>query len=274
MRNIYEWLGVALKHIRYQPDHDAAYQELKGHFEDHCEFLEGQGIPHETAEKQALEAMGDASETGRMMASVYRPALTFFWRLSRVLVVCLMIAVVIAGLRWGQRQSLSFFRDPEGFILNTMTVFQDGSLSINKEGHCYKAAKLGEFTFEITKAVAGSVTDPEHLNEDQHYIFLVIRAKGPMALDSLPNIGLYMTAVDDKGVKYSYPWPDYTDPFINVDKISNYAADDKELKQLKRLGSGYYLAWLGPTAPDVQWIDLYYDHWDSSFSLHVEFDDR
>ena len=58
MNSIYEWLDKACKPLRYKPDHEAAYKELKDHYEDHRLYLLDQGAYPGVAERQALEAMG------------------------------------------------------------------------------------------------------------------------------------------------------------------------------------------------------------------------
>ena len=94
MNNIYTWLEEACRPIRYGPDRDAAYRELKDHFQDHYEYLKDRGMLHNDAQEKALEALGDPAETRKLLAAAYHPVLTLLWRISRVLLICLAAAIV------------------------------------------------------------------------------------------------------------------------------------------------------------------------------------
>ena len=129
MNNIYVWLEEVCRPLKYKPDHDAAYKELKDHYQDHLDYLKKQGVRPNAAELQALEAMGDASEMRRLMAASYRPLLTLLWRISRVVLVLVTVAVILSGIwaviRQGEGWSLKrLFDDPAESILNTMAFYK------------------------------------------------------------------------------------------------------------------------------------------------------
>ena len=39
MNNIYVWLEEVCRPLKYKPDHDAAYKELKDHYQDHLDNI-------------------------------------------------------------------------------------------------------------------------------------------------------------------------------------------------------------------------------------------
>ena len=124
VRSIAEWTMQATEHIRYQPDRDAVAEELKASYEDHRDALIESGEATDRASFLALQAMGDPAETGRMLRSVYHPLITFLWRVSRVVLVCLLIAAAIAVIPWVRNQDWSLMKDPEEALLNTMAFYR------------------------------------------------------------------------------------------------------------------------------------------------------
>lgn len=268
MKNIYMWLEEACRPIRYGPDRDAAYRELKDHFQDHCEYIEAQGVLHDVAEKQALEAMGDPAETGRMLAAAYHPALTLLWRISRVLLICLVIAVVIAGavrIYKGRPQELPLGKDPEEEILNSMSFYREKDPDVRMiEGRSYHKAALGEYSFTITKALKCQWQISDDPEDIYHFIVLVLKAKGPVELDMPLDIRSYVSAEDDKGNVY-YNILDKTSEQQHSSRLTMNA-------YFKQWSNSYYLVDIGDTEPGLQWIDLIYDHLGQHFSLRVMFD--
>lgn len=265
MNNIYVWLEEVCRPLKYKPDHDAAYKELKDHYQDHLDYLKEQGVRPNAAELQALEAMGDASEIRRLMAAAYRPMLTFFWRISRVVLVVTAVFAVFAGLRWIGDRDWSYLKEPEERILSGMAFFREPDPDTPIiEGNCSDTAKIGDYKITVTKALKCQIkveTDP---NTADHFIVLILRAKGPVALAAPPDLHFYVTAKDDKGNFYDSVWASGGGkyPERNVNMNVSYSKN----------GIGYYFAWLGGTDPDLKWIDLTYEHLGKSFTLRVSFD--
>ncbi|MBR5730962.1 MAG: hypothetical protein IKX89_03315 [Firmicutes bacterium] len=267
MNNIYLWLEEVCSPIRYKPDHDAAYKELKDHYQDHLDYLKEQGVRPNAAELEALDAMGDASEMRRMMAAAYRPALTLLWRISRVVLVVIAVFAVVAGLRWIGGQDWSYLRDPEEAILSGMAFYREpGPDTSITEGYCSDAAKLGDYKITVTRALKCRnrvETDPVTVD---HFIVLILKAKGPVTLGAPPDLQFYVTAKDDKGSFYDSAWKkvggQHPERYVSM---SGGSAKNG-------IGYYYYHAWLSGTDPDLEWIDLTYDHLGKSFTLRVSFD--
>ena len=62
MVNFDDWCYHAVAHIRFKPDRQMVFDELKAHLEDSSDHFLSQGYPEETAQRLAMEAMGDPEE--------------------------------------------------------------------------------------------------------------------------------------------------------------------------------------------------------------------
>ena len=266
MNTIYEWLEEACKPLRYKPDREAAYRELKNHYDDHKEYLTDGGTGPAAAEWTALKAMGDPADTARMLSAAYRPMLTFLWRLSRVVLIILVITAIIAGVFGGSHYSQwTFSSAPEEAILNSMAFYTNRDENTRlTPGFCTDTVTLGEYKFSVTKALkctAKDLYEPERYN---HFAVIILKAAGPVWLDASREICAYMSARDDSG-----------DSYINNWERIIYSADEKVLTMQtrpKNWGFGYYSIFVSNTDPDIQWLDLSYDHRGDSFSLRIVFD--
>ena len=69
------WCIHAVQKIKYPPDREKVYLELRQHLDDRCEDFLAQGMDADTAAKKACEVMGDPYEIADYLAAIYRP----FW---------------------------------------------------------------------------------------------------------------------------------------------------------------------------------------------------
>ena len=69
--------------IRFKPDRDAVYRELKDHLEDHYEDLLSQGFSPDKAQRLALEAMGAPEEIAPQLGAIHKPWLGYLYRVVK-----------------------------------------------------------------------------------------------------------------------------------------------------------------------------------------------
>ena len=270
MNSIYEWLDKACRPLRYKPDREAAYKELKDHYEDHRLYLMDQGAYPAVAERQALEAMGDPAETGRMLSAAYHPVRTFLWRLSRW--VLIMLAIVIAGacVRGFIRNpggDWNIFKDPSTDILRTMEQrwAEDPNVTVT-EGRCDGTAEIGDYRFTVIRALSVCAKDREYLGQVSNSVVLVLKAKGPLTLGQPEDIKYRLSASDDGLTLYNNVWSlagEVTEGQAYVDPEYCYSSP----------GCHYFRVIIGDTAPDVKWMDLNYYHRQNKASLRVVFNE-
>lgn len=77
-------------------------RELSDHMADHVEMLEQRGLDEETAQEQAVNAMGDPEEVGRELAKAYSP----FWYWVLQAANLLLTLVVLFAMVWGITEPL------------------------------------------------------------------------------------------------------------------------------------------------------------------------
>lgn len=83
MMNFDDWCDHAVAEIRFKPDREAVFRELKDHMEDHYEYLLSCGYAPEDAKRLALEAMGDPEQIAPQLGAIHKPWLGYIYRVVR-----------------------------------------------------------------------------------------------------------------------------------------------------------------------------------------------
>jgi len=122
MRNddrIRSYLQSVLGQIRWKKARPAVEKELEGHLEEHIQTAMEKGLSEESAVSEAVQAMGDPTDTGRRLDRLHRP---------RVDVVAWIatLSVLISAYHMPPRES-GFFWDfrPIGVIVFIACAFID-----------------------------------------------------------------------------------------------------------------------------------------------------
>ena len=110
-----EYIRMLLEQVRFQKAHKAIGDEIRSHIEDQIEKNVSEGMEQETAERKAVEDMGDPVEAGIRLDKVHRPQIAW-----GVIVVALLIGVIgiivqkiIANDRLLDKSLVSFSSSPE-----------------------------------------------------------------------------------------------------------------------------------------------------------------
>ena len=72
-----EYIKLLLEQVRFQKAHKTIADEIRAHIEDQIEANISEGMDKDTAEKQAVEDMGDPIEAGIALDRVHRPKLAW-----------------------------------------------------------------------------------------------------------------------------------------------------------------------------------------------------
>lgn len=84
-----EYIKKLLEQVRFEKAHKAIGDEIRAHIENQIEANVLDGMDKETAEKKAVEDMGDPVETGIALDKVHRPQMAW-----GVVIVALFVAIV------------------------------------------------------------------------------------------------------------------------------------------------------------------------------------
>lgn len=89
------WCGIAVHKIRYGPDQDAVYAELRQHLDERRDSFLAKGMTEEEAVEKTLEVMGSPDELSVILGQIHRPYWGFAYSISKVLAIILVIAVLV-----------------------------------------------------------------------------------------------------------------------------------------------------------------------------------
>lgn len=109
-----QWLDETLSHVRFRPDHPAIKRELTDHIQDRSDDFVSRGLSRGEADDRTLAAMGDPAEVGRLLDAAHKPLLGWLWKVSRWLVV-LMLVVTVGILVFGGSGAFSEWTGPTRF---------------------------------------------------------------------------------------------------------------------------------------------------------------
>ena len=94
--DINKWLELAGSYIPFRKEREAVQAEILDHFCDRADALVSTGMEWSEAKKRALAALGDPDETGKLLREVHKPWLTRALRITRILLVVLLLAAFIS----------------------------------------------------------------------------------------------------------------------------------------------------------------------------------
>ena len=89
-----EYIRKLLEQIRFEKAHKAIGDEIRSHIEDQIEYNISDGMDKDTAEKKAVEDMGDPVEAGISLDRVHRPQIAW-----GVVVVAILVGIIGAAIR-------------------------------------------------------------------------------------------------------------------------------------------------------------------------------
>ena len=116
-----EYIKILLEQVRFEKAHKAIGDEIRAHIEDQAEANISEGMDKETAEKKAVEDMGDPVETGIALDKVHRPQLAWEFVVATLAVTVFSIILHIfmtKQLNWGLAFQIS-----KGHIVQEGTMF-------------------------------------------------------------------------------------------------------------------------------------------------------
>ena len=259
MKDIRRWTEQAVAGIRAADEREAAKEELLAHFEDHRDALMERGMPKSRAEAEALQAMGDAEETGLLLKQAHSPWPHWLWRASRWMLAIAAIVLVFVFISELQEPVHRYFNTQN--LEDTLAWFDEEDPSRTKrELPCSAEAKAGEYTLSIRRA---QMVKLEGTSGGTFYsLNVILAAKGPVTLGPPEVLAHYMEAEDSSGAKLInlFRMPDIEDPapYMNAALIG------------RKWRTHYFAVHCYHFDPDAEWMDLTYDRDGISFSMRID----
>ena len=259
------WCETAVSGIRFKPDRAQVYAELYAHLVDRCAAMTEAGVPEDEAVRQALAAMGSASEVAEQLEQIHRPFWGYMLRLARWL---LLIAAVLAAfivLPWLRGLALV----TPGDLAATLPVY--GNAEGYDSGHAkhiwdVKAAARDAsdgYRFTLTRADGWLSYHAEALGEteaDSVELTVEFFSLRPWARYSYVQHEFY--AVDSLGNRYEA----YNDAYLDGSEPSLLwaAARNTGVFTVTRICS-----LMGYCSQGAEWIELRYDRAGRDVRLRV-----
>lgn len=217
--NINEWLKLTTQYIPSRKERAAVRKELLDHYTDRFEAFRSTGMRYEDATRQAVAAMGDPDDTGRLLRRIHKPWLTWALRFTRIaLVLLVLFALGFFGTvrdaikaRLEDRQ----LRDPT--CIHSDFDFSDGAegtVSVVSYGTAEGRGWFGRYPITVSDAwvrwLRYRIDDPYPIpkvsstyNEDQCAVFLDIQA--PFWIDpDVQTILEHLSITDSRGASLNF----------------------------------------------------------------------
>lgn len=243
MVNFEDWCWRAVAQIRFKPDREEVYRELKAHLEDHYDALLSQGYSPSEAERRAIEAMGDPEEIAPQLGEIHRPWLGYIYRAAKWI-------TAVAGI-WAVFLLIAHLGSHIHALISTANY---DSLREEAEGGYYCQPEVSDsadgYRFKITEAALNAEGDTIHLELQTQYGFWMRE----------PAVINYFWAVDSLGNHYaSRKDAQYAD----IPRVSwqggfhtlGFRSDHLEISHFDN---------------HAQWIELHYNRDGRDIVLHID----
>lgn len=227
-----DWCYHAVAEIRFKPDREAVFTELKAHLEDHYDDLIAQGHPSEIAKRLALEAMGDPEAIAPQLGAIHKPWLGYIYRIVKWVTIptCALAIFLLIAFTGSHIHSLVSTANYE-------------SLREEAEGGYYCQPNVSDhsdgYRFKVTEAAVNAPGDTLYFELQVTYWPWMPQ----------PGIVNHFWAVDSLGNRY----------------ISRYEAQFDDVPKVAYQG-GFYSQGFESNSLEVRhfdssadWLELHYD---------------
>lgn len=245
------WCEKAVSGILFPPDQKKVYRELMNHLYDHYDNLVEQGCDTETAQRVALEAMGDALAIAPQLAAIHRPFWGYFLRVTRmvlVLTACAAVLFLIPFLRY------SDFSEP---TYNRYDAYQDTYISDETgitERRFYaepgQSAQSDGYRLTLTRAAWWHTDFADEESPELDSFHFQIEVFNPRPWAEPTDIPRWFWAEDSLGNHY-----------YSFHEVGNYYQNPAVVGNSYHTGPFTYThdMWLSNfCSQEAEWIDLHY----------------
>lgn len=270
LRYIKQWCDMAVSYIRFPADRPPVRQELLEHLEDAYDFYIAKGLEPAKAEQSAIRDMGDARETGKLLAKIHKPYLGWLWRLTQWVLGILVVLAVIKGVSWCRDLYVE-----EDSLAKSELYTESYSLYENEEAG-YRIEKFRTFLaepmvtdyadgyrFTVTRCVEwqGTVSDRGEERDFAHFDFSV-EVFNPRPWMRYSTMLWNMYAVDSLG-NYYYSYNEGDDDPERCHIRGNVAKQG--------LLTYRYDMWLSTyVSQEAEWVELRYDREGRDVALRID----
>lgn len=238
-----DWCCHAVAQIRFKPDRQAVFNELKAHLEDHYDDLRSRGYAPEQARRLALEAMGSAEDIAPQLGEIHKPWLGYIYRIVKW--------ITIPACVWALFLLIAFCGSHVHSLISTGNY---DSLRAEGEGGFYCQPDVSDtsdgYRFTVTEAAVNA-------GGDVLYIELQITYWPWMPQPAIAN---YFWAVDSLGNYYACRKDVMYDDVPKVAYQGGFYSQGFESNQLE----------VRNFDSSAQWLELHYDRDGRDIILRID----
>lgn len=238
-----DWCCHAVAEIRFKPDREAVFAELKAHLEDHYDDLIAQGHSPEKAKRLALEAMGDPEEIAPQLGAIHKPWLGYIYRIVKWVTIPIFLWAVF------------------------LFVAHFGS-------HIHALASTADYDSLRSEGEGGFYSQPNIADSSDGYRFYITEAAVNAAGDTL--------FLELQSVRWFWlPEPAVLNHFYAVDSMGNHYASrfQAHYEDVPKVswGGGYYSQFFTSDHLEIshfdskaEWVELRYDRDGRDIVLRID----
>ena len=238
-----DWCYHAVAQIRFKPDRQMVFEELKAHLEDSYDHFLAQGYPAERAQRLAMEAMGDPEEIAPQLGAIHKPWLGYIYRLVKW--------ITIPACIWAVFLLVSFTGSHIHALISTANY---DSLREEGQGGYYCQPNVTDssdgYQFKVTEAAVNNRGDTLYVELQNTY--------WPWLPE--PGIANYFWAVDDLGNYYACRRDVMYDDVPKVSYQGGFYSQGFGSSNLK----------ITHFDSNAQWIELHYDRDGRDIVLRID----
>ena len=198
-----KWCSIAAKKIRYTPDREAVFKELRQHLDERSDSFLAKGMTEAEAVKKTLEVMGSPDELSIMLGQIHRPYWGYAYSITKVLAnVMVIAALVLTVLNVALSLIKQDFSQP--YYSNYHPPYTDTeSESFSRVGlwEQSNSYSFGGYTYQVEKSALW-----DNKSEGNDLLCAQIRIVNYLPWAATPEIGEHLEAVDNLGNHYVNTW--------------------------------------------------------------------
>ena len=250
------WCIHAVQKIKYPPDREKVYLELRQHLDDRCEDFLAQGMDEDSAAKKACEVMGDPYEIADYLAAIHRPFWGYAYSITKLLCIALAVWTLLVIVLGALFSFSKHYRQPDygHFDPYANTALSDRTNQLYLEPGSHFSDSFWHVTLE--KASLWRTTS------GNFYFYFQLNVHDQLLSGRSPDFLSFISARDNLGREYVCP-----------NKRS--VAENDRYVSLQIYNSSPFThivdAELGAFDPDgVKWLDVLYECDGKCHSLRID----
>lgn len=262
------WIRRAVSLIVLPQDRVLAEMELMGHMEDRYQDNLERGVTPTEAERNTIDAMGDADDVAHRLGLIHLPFWTYCRMFSRriLLVTACLTLVCLFGRALAEFAFIDGYRQPTYFRYDPYrdTSVYDGASQLDRILYVQPnaAATSDGYTLTLTETALwhSTYTDIRGQAQEDDLFHFRLKVTNPLPWAASTDISRWFWAVDDLGNYYYAAYESST-------------ADPSVQGSIYHTGPLTYLHDLYLTdyaSQDAQWIELHYDRAGRDLVLRID----